>query len=71
MKRFIILLILGSFTIGSSMAQKAIELTGFYGYSFNSQINTYYGQFGIKDNPNYGGILSVGLSSDVFRGINV
>lgn len=66
MKKLIILIIIAGLTIGSSMAQKAIELTGFYGYSFNSKINSYYGQFKVKDSPNYGGILGVAVTPDKF-----
>jgi len=65
MKRFILLIIAGGFFLTCAKAQE-IELTGFGGYTFNSKIRTYYGDYKMNDNPNYGGILSVGLAPDVF-----
>ncbi len=65
MKKILILVFAIIVSISFAKAQK-IELTAFTGYSFNSQLNTYYGKFHIQDSPNYGGILGFGLSSDVF-----
>lgn len=66
MKKLLFLLISCIIAVGTSIAQKNIELTGFYGYSFNSKANTYYGKYRVQDSPNYGGILSVELSPDMF-----
>jgi len=65
MKKIFILVFSGILFMPLAQAQN-IELTAFTGYSFNSQINTYYGKFRVQDSPNYGGILGFGLSSDVF-----
>jgi hypothetical protein len=65
MKRLFLLVLVGGCFLSSAMAQE-IELTGFGGYTFNSKIRTYYGDYKMNDNPNYGGILSVGLAPDVF-----
>ena len=48
--------------VTTTQAQKA-EIGGFYGISFNSQIRTYYGEFKVDDKANYGGQLSIALSS--------
>ena len=42
-----------------SFAQRDIEITGFGGYVLNGDIKTYYGDYPVQDNPNYGGILSI------------
>ena len=61
-----ILLLAAILTISAgTMAQKA-ELTGFYGISLNSKIRSYYGTYQVDDKPNYGGMLSFSLSSQVF-----
>ncbi|MEN8201682.1 MAG: hypothetical protein ABFS28_03740 [Bacteroidota bacterium] len=65
MKRLLLLVLVSGYFLSSSMAQE-IELTGFGGFTFNSKIRTYYGDYKVNDNPNYGGILSVGLAPDVF-----
>jgi hypothetical protein len=65
MKKALILLSIITITIADASAQD-IELTGFYGYSFNGKLRTYYGTYRVQDNPNYGGILSIALSSSVF-----
>ena len=51
--------------ITTTQAQKA-EIGGFYGISFNSKIRTYYGDFKIDNKANYGGQLSIALSSETF-----
>lgn len=65
MKRFFLLVIAAGLFLTGTKAQE-IELTGFGGYTFNTKIRTYYGDYKMNDNPNYGGILSVGLAPDVF-----
>jgi len=65
MKRFVLLILVSGFFLTSTSAQE-IELTGMYGYTFNTNIRTYYGEYKVNDAPNYGGILSVGLAPDVF-----
>jgi opacity protein-like surface antigen len=58
MKRIIILSIASLISI-VSYAQRDIEITGFGGYMLNGDIKTYYGNYPVADNPNYGGILSI------------
>jgi len=65
MKRLTLLLLIGGIFLTNSMAQE-IELTGFYGYMVNTDLKTYYGEFNLDDNPNYGGVLGVGIASNVF-----
>jgi hypothetical protein len=65
MKKILILVFAIIVSISFAKAQK-IELTAFTGYSFNSQLNTYYGKFQVDDSPVYGGILGYGISPDVF-----
>jgi hypothetical protein len=65
MKRYFILLTAGLMLITTASAQKA-EIGGFYGISFNSKIRTYYGEFKVDDKANYGGQLSIALSSETF-----
>ena len=65
MKKIFILVSVSILSLGLAEAQK-IELTAFTGYSFNSQINTYYGKFQVQDSPNYGGILGFAISSEIF-----
>lgn len=65
MKRILFLLIAVGFFLTDSAAQK-IELGGFYGYSLNTRARTYYGDYTLYNNPNYGGQLSVGLAPDMF-----
>ena len=65
MKKLFLSVLVSTLFLSGIWAQ-AIELTGFYGYTFNSKIRTYYGDFKLNDNPNYGGILSVGIAPDVF-----
>jgi len=65
MKRIIFLILLGGIFLSSTMAQ-SVELTGFYGYMVNTDLKTYYGNFSMDDAANYGGILSVEVSPDVF-----
>lgn len=65
MKRLTLLLLLGGIFLTNSMAQE-IELTGFYGYMVNTNLKTYWGDFKLDDNPNYGGVLGVGIASNVF-----
>lgn len=65
MKRHILLLLLGGIFFSSSQAQE-IELTGFYGYMLNTDLKTYYGDYKLDNNPNYGGVLGLGLAQDLF-----
>ena len=65
MKKPLHLVAAGLLLITTTQAQKA-EIGGFYGISFNSQIRTYYGQFKVDNKANYGGQLSIALSSQTF-----
>ncbi len=65
MKRIFILLFLGGALMTHSLAQE-IEIGGFYGYNLNTRARTYYGDFTLNNNPNYGGQLSVGMAPDLF-----
>jgi hypothetical protein len=65
MKKNLILFAAGVLLITTTYAQKA-EIGGFYGISFNSEIRTYYGQFKVDNKANYGGQLSIALSSETF-----
>ena len=65
MKKTLLLVAAGFMLISTSYAQKA-EIGGFYGISFNSKIRTYYGDFKIDNKANYGGQLSIALSSETF-----
>ena len=65
MKRLLLLLLIGGFFLTDTVAQK-IELGGFYGYNLNTRVRTYYGDYTLYNNPNYGGQLSIGLASDLF-----
>ena len=65
MKRILFLLIVGGFFLTDTAAQQ-IELGGFYGYNLNTRVRTYWGDYTMYNNPNYGGQLSVGMASDVF-----
>ena len=65
MKRILLLLIVGGFILTDAHAQK-IELGGFYGYNLNTRARTYYGDYTLYNNPNYGGQLSVEVASDLF-----
>lgn len=50
----------------TSLSAQQVELTGFYGYQLNGKIKTYYGDFNVYDNPNYGGILGVEIRGNTF-----
>ena len=65
MKRILLLLILGGFIMNDTFAQ-AIEIGGFYGYNLNTRARTYYDDFTLDNNPNYGGQLSVEMATDFF-----
>jgi hypothetical protein len=65
MKRILFLLIAVGFFLTDTVAQK-IELGGFYGYTLNTRARTYYGDYTLYNNPNYGGQLSVEMASDLF-----
>jgi len=65
MKRHILLLLFGGVFLSSSLAQE-IELTGFGGYMLNTDLKTYYGDFKLDNNLNYGGVLGLGLAPDLF-----
>jgi len=51
--------------LNSSLAQE-IELTGFGGYMLNTDLKTYYGNYKLDNNLNYGGVLGLGLAPDMF-----
>jgi hypothetical protein len=65
MKKNLFLLAAALMLVTTTQAQKA-EIGGFYGISFNSQIRTYYGEFKVDDKANYGGQLSIAMSSSTF-----
>jgi hypothetical protein len=65
MKRVLLLIAAGLILIPAGKAQKA-EIGGFYGISFNTQIRSYYGNFKVDDKANYGGQLSIAMSSQTF-----
>ena len=65
MRKTLLLVAAGLMLITTTHAQKA-EIGGFYGIAFNSKIRTYYGEYKIDDKANYGGQLSIAMSSDMF-----
>ena len=65
MKRILLLVIVGGMFLTETVAQ-SIELGGFYGYNLNTRARTYYGDYTLYNNPNYGGQLSFGLAPDYF-----
>ena len=65
MKRILLILIIGGVFLTDSLAQ-SIELGGFYGYTLNTRARTFYGDYTLYNNPNYGGHLSVGIATDYF-----
>ena len=65
MKKTLLLVAAGLMLITTTHAQKA-EIGAFYGIAFNSKIRTYYGDYKIDDKANYGGQLSIALSSETF-----
>jgi len=65
MKRTLLLIAAGLIMVAGTSAQKA-ELTGFYGISLNSKVRSYFGTYQVDNKPNYGGMLSFALSSQVF-----
>jgi len=65
MKRIFLLLIVGGMFLTDTVAQN-IELGGFYGYNLNTRARTYYGDYNLYNNPNYGGQLSVEMAPDMF-----
>ena len=65
MKRLLLFLLIGGFFLTDTVAQK-IEIGGFYGYNLNTRARTYYGDYTLYNNPNYGGQLSVEVASDLF-----
>jgi len=65
MKRILLLLLVGGIFLSDTVAQK-IEIGGFYGYTFNTRLRTYYGDYDIKSAPNYGGQLSIGVATDMY-----
>lgn len=58
----VFLLIMVSLSFAKTSAQ-SIELNGFYGWQLNGKFKLYYGELNLESAPNYGGKLSVGLSS--------
>lgn len=65
MKRILLLLVLGGLFLTDTIAQ-SIEVGGFYGYNLNTRARTYYGDYTLYNNPNYGGQLSVETATDLF-----
>jgi hypothetical protein len=65
MKRSVLIIVLSGIFLSSALAQQ-IEITGIGGYTFTSKAKTYYGDYKVDDNPNYGGILGIGIAPDVF-----
>ncbi|MEE9461670.1 MAG: outer membrane beta-barrel protein [Bacteroidales bacterium] len=65
MKKTLLLVAAGLMLITTTHAQKA-EIGAFYGISFNSKIRTYYGDYKVDNKANYGGQLSIALSSETF-----
>ena len=65
MRKIITMIVFGTILISYTAAQ-GIEITAFTGYSFNSQVNTYYGKYKVDDSQNYGGILGYELQPDMF-----
>jgi len=65
MKRIILLLMVGGFFLTHTFAQD-IEITGFYGYTFGSNIRTYYGDYKTSDGDNWGINLGVGMAPNTF-----
>ncbi len=65
MKKSIFFIAAGLMLITTIHAQKA-EIGGFYGIAFNGKIRTYYGDYKINDKANYGGQLSIAMSSSTF-----
>jgi hypothetical protein len=66
MKRILLLVLLGGIFLTDARAQKNIEIGGFYGYTFNTRLRTYYGDYDVKDASNYGGQLSIGIATDMY-----
>lgn len=66
MKKRINLTIILSIFFASSIFAQSIEITPFYGYTLNGKVRTYYGDYNVSNSPNYGGILSIGLSKYEF-----
>ena len=65
MKRIIFLLIVGGIFLTDTFGQ-SVEIGGFYGYNLNTRARTYYGDYTLYNNPNYGGQLSVGMAPNTF-----
>lgn len=65
MKRILLLFLVGGFFLSDTMAQK-IEIGAYYGYTFNTRLRTYYGDYKVYDAPNYGGQLSIGVAPDMY-----
>ena len=64
-KKVLLSIILSAFIAFSSIAQQ-IELTPYYGYTLNGKIRTYYGDYSVGNNPNFGAILSIELMENKF-----
>lgn len=65
MKRHILVLLFGGIFLGSGLSQE-IELTGFGGYMLNTDLKTYYGDYKLDNNLNYGAVFGYGLAPDLF-----
>ena len=65
MKRILLLVLVGGIFLTNAIAQK-IEVGGFYGYTLNTKLRTYYGEYKLDNAANYGGQLSIGLATDMY-----
>ena len=65
MKRILLLFLVGGIFLSDTIAQK-IEIGAYYGYTFNTRLRTYYGDYKVNDAPNYGGQLSIGVAPDMY-----
>ena len=65
MKRIILLMMAGVFFFAENKAQ-VVELGVFTGYTWPSNVRTYYGDYNIADNANFGGHLSYGMAPNTF-----
>lgn len=65
MKRHLLLLLFGGIFLSSGMAQE-LEFTGYFGYMLNTDLKTYFGDYKLDNNPNYGGVIGLGLAPDLF-----
>ena len=65
MKKTITFVVISTIFLAHVVSQ-GFEITAFTGYSFNSNMNTYYGKYNVDDSPNYGFLLGVSPQQDIF-----